>query len=223
MRKLKCILCIITVFFWFTADAQQQTQTKPGVNANAGQQATPKSPADAQQADTTGTANVTQGAGTTQDTTNAVSDARASNTPAVQQFTSSGSGSPAVLSGDKGKDRDGTNNVQRASMNMAGSPAANLNLDDQKAVDVDSELRDRQDYAQEKQTSAQHQSEGNASQGSSGESSEINEKSRRENNALSDQNVSSKDKKKQDVKPDKPNEKKQTGSEKNSSRTKEKG
>src|SRR5688500_642649 len=42
----------------------------------------------------------------------------ASNTPAVEQTTTSGSGSPAVLSGEDGDGRDGTNNVQRASMNM---------------------------------------------------------------------------------------------------------
>ena len=51
------------------------------------------------------------------------------NTPAVIQRTSSESGSPAVLSGNNGKERDGTNNVQRATPNMAGAKEpGNLNL-----------------------------------------------------------------------------------------------
>ena len=51
------------------------------------------------------------------------------NTPAVIQRTSSESGSPAVLSGNNGKDRDGTNNVQRATPNIAGAKEpGNMNL-----------------------------------------------------------------------------------------------
>lgn len=51
------------------------------------------------------------------------------NTPVVIQHTSSESGSPAVLSGNNGKDRDGTNNVQRATPNMAGAKEpGNMNL-----------------------------------------------------------------------------------------------
>src|SRR5688572_6976919 len=51
------------------------------------------------------------------------------NTPAVIQRTSSESGSPAVLSGNNGKERDGTNNVQRATPNMAGAKEpGNMNL-----------------------------------------------------------------------------------------------
>jgi hypothetical protein len=43
------------------------------------------------------------------------------NAPPVLQRTTSGSGSPAVLSGENGKDPDGTNTVQRAQSNMAGA------------------------------------------------------------------------------------------------------
>jgi hypothetical protein len=52
-----------------------------------------------------------------------------SNAPAVIQTTSSESGSPAILSKDNGKGRDGTNNVQRSSYNMAGAEVpGNMNL-----------------------------------------------------------------------------------------------
>lgn len=50
--------------------------------------------------------------------------------PAVIQRTTSESGSPSVLSADNGRGRDGTNNVQRSSINIAGSPMrGNYNLD----------------------------------------------------------------------------------------------
>jgi hypothetical protein len=44
-----------------------------------------------------------------------------SNASAVIQTTSSESGSPAMLAEDNGTGRDGTNNIQRASYNMAGA------------------------------------------------------------------------------------------------------
>ena len=125
--------------------------------------------------------------------TNVASSARASNTPAVSQTSSSASGSPAVLSNDDGRGRDGTNNVQRASMNMAGSPANNIRINSNKDADADSEMADRQNYEQDKQTSAQRQKQDSANPGAR-ESNEINNQSRRENNASSDQNLSSKEK-----------------------------
>ena len=52
-----------------------------------------------------------------------------SNAPAVVQTTSSESGSPAILSPNNGRGRDGTNNVQRSSYNMAGAQVpGNLEL-----------------------------------------------------------------------------------------------
>ncbi len=48
---------------------------------------------------------------------------------AIMYRTSSGAGSPAVLSDNRGRARDGTGNVQRATPNMAGSPVpADMNL-----------------------------------------------------------------------------------------------
>lgn len=61
------------------------------------------------------------------------SSGQSSNTPAVIQRTSSESGSPAVLSGNNGKDPDGTNNVQRATPNIAGAKEpGNMNLSEKK-------------------------------------------------------------------------------------------
>lgn len=50
-------------------------------------------------------------------------------TSTVTEFTTSGSGSPAILSEKNGRDRDGTGNVQRASYNIAGAPVpGNMDL-----------------------------------------------------------------------------------------------
>lgn len=114
------------------------------------------------------------------------SASQASDAAIVPQTTSSQSGSPALLSGKNGSERDGTNNVQRATFNMVGSPVENINLGDDQTVDADSELQDRQDRTQEKQTSAQIRGDDIPS-----ESSEMNDNTRRENNAISDQNASS--------------------------------
>lgn len=136
--------------------------------------------------------------------------------PAVSETTSSGSGSPAVLSGDDGKKPDGTNTVQRASINMAGSPANNLGLDQTGPEDVESEMKERQDYTQDKQESARDQGTQTGGNTSSGESEEINNKTRRENNAQSDQNLSAKEK-------NKSTQKDNGKSEKKSKRKKDKG
>lgn len=62
--------------------------------------------------------------------TMADSSGNQSTTTAVIQRTTSESGSPSVLSSDNGRERDGTNNVQRSTLNIAGSPVrGNLNLD----------------------------------------------------------------------------------------------
>lgn len=45
----------------------------------------------------------------------------ANNAPAVIQTTTSEAGSPAILSENNGRGRDGTGNVQRSSYNMAGA------------------------------------------------------------------------------------------------------
>jgi hypothetical protein len=54
-----------------------------------------------------------------------------SNAPAVIQTTTSESGSPSILSENNGYERDGTNNVQRSSYNMAGAEVpGDMNLSD---------------------------------------------------------------------------------------------
>jgi hypothetical protein len=71
---------------------------------------------------------------------NTQADPDASNVPAVMQENSSQSGSPAVLSGEEGSDRDGTNNVQRAKPNMAGSKVKGMHYG--KGKDTDREIRE---------------------------------------------------------------------------------
>jgi hypothetical protein len=69
------------------------------------------------------------GNGLTNENNKTQSGEQRTNTPAVIQRTTSESGSPAILSGDDGKKRDGTNNVQRATPNIAGAEEiGNANL-----------------------------------------------------------------------------------------------
>ena len=102
-----------------------------------------------------------------------------SNTPGLIERTSSPSGSPALLSSGKGSQRDGTNNVQRATMNMAGAPASNLQLTRQQ-VDVNNEIQRGRSNVDTRSRNPR--------------SNRINNKTRKENNDLSDQNRSSKNK-----------------------------
>src|SRR5688500_11659032 len=148
------ISCFMMMFVALSLHAQSTAQKPAQQQPVPGQQAPANNNqnSDAQRpADTLGTNNAPGGsteangnqngsnavAGNPQGTNGALenggtSNAAASNTPAVEQTTTSQSGSPAVLSGQNGVQRDGTNNVQRASMNMVGSPVDNLNLGDGK-------------------------------------------------------------------------------------------
>jgi len=201
MNKIKCIvflLCLSIVTLW-AQDNKTKTQEAP---SRAIADTTRSSNPNAETAPNAGaTVNGTSAQGT-EDVKAApaseTADARASNTPAVPQTTTSDSGSPAVLSGGNGSDRDGTNNVQRASMNMAGSTAAGLKLDEMSSANADAEGADRQQYSQDKQTSARN-ADAASTPGNSGadDSGQINNNSRKENNALSDQNLSAKEKKAQ--------------------------
>lgn len=101
-------------------------------------------------------------------------------TPGLIQTTSSASGSPSVLSEEQGRDRDGTNTVQRGGLNMAGSPVDHLDLAGNKSVDVDEEIREQPQTAG--QTTQPAQSSG-----------AVNDNTRKENNTLSDQGLSSGD------------------------------
>lgn len=66
---------------------------------------------------------------------------QSANVPSINQVSTSGSGSPAILSENDGTGRDGTNNVQRATPNMAGSPVGDLSTK-KKNVDPDKEIRE---------------------------------------------------------------------------------
>ncbi len=173
------------------ANAQTQSQTQPqkagGQNDSTAQQSAADIPGAKKAA-----------ADANADRSNpkdSASSETASNAPAVSETTTSASGSPAVLSGNNGRDRDGTNSVQRASMNMAGSPTTNLNLNGHQTTDVSSEARDRQALERGKQASEENASAQNGESASKKQSGEVNQKSRRENNDASDQNLSAKDKK----------------------------
>jgi hypothetical protein len=73
------------------------------------------------------------GNGLTNEDNKTQSGEKETNTPAVIQRTTSESGSPAILSGEDGKKRDGTNNVQRATPNIAGAEEiSNTNLSEKK-------------------------------------------------------------------------------------------
>lgn len=189
MKTRKWIIGLVLAMFTFAAVGQDKNaQSQPGVD-------------DIEEGDRPGTS----------DTPGAEQAARAANTDAgnetdsatqlIPQKTSSQSGSPAVLSEQNGAERDGTNNVQRATMNMAGSPVENIDFGDEQTIDVDSEMEDRQDRTQKKQSSAQAQGNNPPT-----ESSEMSDNTREENNAASDQNLSSKNKQ-SGAKDDKKNEK----------------
>lgn len=199
MRDVKWIM-IVMIAFGLTAQAQESATKQgpvPAQQQNNAQQKPGAQNGDAQAGESAANTPGAVEAGTDENSTDGsgTSADRAANTPAVTQTTSSDSGSPAVLSRGDGKGRDGTNNVQRASPNMAGSPVKNLELDQIAAEDPDSEMKDRQDYTQDKQRSANDETAETGTSPSSGESGEINDNSRRENNEQSDQNISAKGKK----------------------------
>lgn len=191
MKTMKWMIGVMLVLFALSVTAQQATSAEQDMNSTQND-AEVNDAADSNDEPGTGDTPGATEAASAANNSEADSATNVSNAPAVPQTTSSSSGSPAVLSGQNGEERDGTNTVQRASMNMVGSPAGNLNLSDVQAVDADTELADRQDRAQEKDASAQIRSQGGAP-----ESNKINDNNRKENNALSDQNLSPEEKKDQ--------------------------
>lgn len=200
MKTTNWIIGLMLVLFTFSLHGQSQRTEQQGQSTDQKVSETGNIPNEQQGNDD---ANRQRGTGDTPGAAEAAaaanndeadSTAQVSNAPVVPQTTESSSGSPAVLAEDDGEARDGTNTVQRASMNMAGSPVNDLNLTEGQAVDPDTEMADRQDRTQEKQVSAQMRGEGGNTVSESGD---MNNNTRRENNALSDQDVSSKDKKSQ--------------------------
>jgi hypothetical protein len=114
-------------------------------------------------------------------------NAQSSNAPAVTQETSSQSGSPAVLSPENGTDRDGTNNVQRAKPNMAGSPVGGIRAKD---VDEDNEIKKRKANDQSSNNARSSGSSGNAQSSGKAQSGQAKQEQASEGNASagSDQN-----------------------------------
>jgi ABC-type Na+ efflux pump permease subunit len=203
MRTLKFF--IVTLSLLLSVLVKAQDQVKEGASETGARQENTGAAVDAgaqNESDTT----ETSGAGNTSanDATangqNAAeagsSDPAISNVPAVPQKTSSDSGSPAVLSNSDGILRSGTNNLPRATMNMAGAPAGDLNLDQEMATDVDKEIDEKQQDSQRKAIARQRLNEAKKTDEEAGtppgnqtdESAEINERSRRENNLRSTQN-----------------------------------
>lgn len=84
------------------------------------------------------------------------------NTTVVIDRTSSGAGSPAVLSDDDGRGRDGTGNVQRAQPNMVGSPVtSDMNLSERNSGAQDEgrvqEIREQEEVPQTDRNATQPQ------------------------------------------------------------------
>ena len=170
MKKVKCFLVILSVFSCLLLRAQSQNKSATG--SHLGKDAATKNQ---NAADTT----ARNSRGENSEAANPKKSGNASNTSGMMEHTSSASGSPAMLSEGKGSERDGTNNVQRATMNMAGSPAQNLKLAKNPA-DASIEAEKGRGKVSER--------------GINRKPNVINNKSRRENNDLSDQNLSSKNK-----------------------------
>ncbi|HEX8040451.1 MAG TPA: hypothetical protein VF490_14935 [Chryseosolibacter sp.] len=174
MEQVKWVAIFIAVLSFIAASAQdQEPAARPAQSTG---QSTGSSP------DSSATKNIQQGsdmtgAGAENSADKAARSGNTTNAGGLIQETSSGSGSPALLSGKNGTERDGTNNVQRAHMNMAGSPVDNLRLNDRQPADVNAEM----DKGRQRVTAP-----------ATTRSSQINNNNRRENNALSDQNLSSK-------------------------------
>ena len=176
---MKCFIAGLAVFGFLQVNAQDQNNTaqeKTGRQQNT-------SAAGKQIQNETNAADTAKHEKTRLDEssakTNATESGNTSNTPGLMEHTSSPSGSPAILSRGEGSQRDGTNNVQRATMNMAGSPVSNLGLTGNE-VDVNRPSQRGRSKVGEGANNSQ--------------SNQINNKTRRENNDLSDQNRSSKSK-----------------------------
>jgi hypothetical protein len=201
MKTVKWIILTIYVLICFVAAAQQQTTTNSNqqkaeqARANDRPAAGEQTPGDS--ATTVGGPDANQnkaGAQSTAQQQNETGDSgttnpAASNTPAVSQTTSSQSGSPAVLAEEDGKMRDGTNNIQRATMNMAGSPVDNVNLKEGN-VNPNTEIAESQRQSGNRSVTPQKQNQklvnaGTATKGSGAQGA--NDNNRRQNDEASDQ------------------------------------
>jgi hypothetical protein len=157
-----------------------QTVTNPGSSA----------PADEAVNDTSGT---NEGSASDEDSgddgaTGSASGSQNSNAPSIIQETSSQSGSPAVLSEQNGTVRDGTNNVQRAEPNMAGSKstkgAQGVNEDEEIRKGSQSQMNNPAGSNQEAVDASQNQGGAN----SSGQPSEMQPQGSNDESISSDGN-----------------------------------
>jgi hypothetical protein len=203
MKKMKLKLLALAVSAFFAAGAQNPANQKSGapvVNAQRGASAGTGISAQ-QNGDTTGA----KSGNTTQQSVlnkapapegSAGNSNAASSTPAIPQVTESMSGSPAILAADDGRKRDGTNSVQRASMNMAGSPVRNINLGE-KNVNPNTEIKRGTRAAEKKNPSAQDQNHGTKTATAAGGANQSKKltNTRRENQDASDQSNAAKKKK----------------------------
>jgi hypothetical protein len=190
MKKMKWLILTIYVLLSFVAGAQQQSSANsnqqnasaagnqtPGDSAttvggpDANQNKSGAQPAGQQQ-------NVSGDAGTT--------NPAASNTPAVSQTTSSQSGSPAVLAEEDGRMRDGTNNIQRATMNMAGSPVDNMNVTEGN-VNPNTEIKQSQRQSENRSVTPQKENQKLVNAGTKGTNGGVDNNNRRQNDEVSDQ------------------------------------
>ena len=177
MEQVRRFAVFIAVLSFIASSAQAQETAARRAQSAGEVSDSSRSNGGSSAADSSATANMQEGSVITDDRAGrATRSGNKTNAGGLIQETSSGSGSPAFLSGKDGAERDGTNNVQRAEMNMAGSPVGNLRLNDGKPADVNAEMeKGRQRVTAPAAT----------------RSNQINNNNRRQNNALSDQSLSS--------------------------------
>jgi hypothetical protein len=206
MKQIKFIILALAVFSFSSTEGQTQRSTQQNPPKAGQQNPATRNPAGNQEgnsdqqnpSDLSGDEmSATEGGAGNKEETNSgtggasAANPPASNAPAIPQTTSSQSGSPSILSSKDGSMRDGTNNVQRATMNMAGSPVRNVKLQNE-SVNPNSEIAQSQRQRENQPGTVQKEQEpgadtlsGKANADRAG--NKINNQSRRQNDELSDQ------------------------------------
>jgi hypothetical protein len=184
MKLLNVITPVVS--FLLTAGVTVGLSAQDAQPPNPQQEQTSDADAGQSTNDTPGAAEAAAAANNEMGADTSAEDGTASSATGISTTTSSSSGSPAVLSRNDGDERDGTNTVQRAKPNMAGSPVDGVSIPDTPG-DTEGELKDRQAYSRDKEQSA-------ATTERRMGSDQMNTNNRRENNEESDQNLSAKEK-----------------------------
>jgi hypothetical protein len=207
MKSVKWVVGALCVFQFFLTEAQDQNK-----NAAAGQTNTRKStsgskagaqPTDGDSTKATNGKNLQPAQNAPNGATAAGAQpqgnsGQANNAAGVIETTSSTSGSPGMLSGKNGKQRDGTNNVQRASMNMEGSPVGNLHTVEGN-VNTNTEIAKGQRLDKSRQAAAQKKSQkaakpvSVAKKPSKSTTTDVSNQSKAGSSTVSDQPKTSKD------------------------------